>query len=922
MKRTVFTDPYFYNQPSLDFIQDLKKPLHNEKPEYYGKRKIQNGEIDVHGLYIAEKFCDDKENLLETIYSDFALFLKVYEIQDGKKFPIYIKKGNTECFEAYIVEICENCITVTAADTEGVRRALIYLEDELRIAENAFLKPCTVMRKPHIHSRITRCFFSPINRAPKFGDELSDDIDYYPEEYLNRLMHEGSNAVWIYTRFSDLLPSSIITEYGKGYEKRIAKLNGVIEKCRKYGIGVYVFAIEPKSIDDALAEKYSDMVGAKAGDGKSYAFCCSSERGKAYCYEAGKKLTQLCPKLRGLISITYGERATSCSSNIIGASMLYTDGKSRTSNCPRCGKKKNGEVLALALEALKSGTREVNPDFEVISWTYGHRIWEMNDILDYVDYAPNDVMLMQNFEDLLYQEQLGKTRLAEDYWLSCVGPSSMFTQTAQRAKENGKHMFAKMQVCCSHEIASVPFVPVPGILYKKYAAANDYGVEGVMQCWYFGNYPSIMSKAAGELSFTDEFKNEDAFLKRIAGIYFGNSKAEDVVKAWKLFEEGYGNYPINIFFSYFGPMHDSVVWKLALKPKNFVPARTWQLVDPRDGDRIFDTLMSGHTIDEALTLCQKMSDSWNEGIKIIEKIKTEHKDEAEILNVSKAIGILFNGGKNILEFYKLRDELGKGEGIPQNIIKRMKEIVGLEKENSLSMIPLCKECKSLGYHSESEGYKFFPQSILDRVNQLDELIKTEFPEVEQRIAEGKTPLEFYDGIEDAPDLKRYSMPKGNISSAPWEQIGESGKHKFRMSYNDENLYLELYSQSDSVFLVCPEFNLMHADVPMRCRKDGSLFHNVDEFLYWQMFGEKAEKEKAKYRNVQSFDDAEVHLLYTLNLSEIGINKIRPMRMKFVAGGEFWCKEPERPLLPDTMPRAHLGKPEIIPEDYGWIIPQK
>ena len=47
---------------------------------------------------------------------------------------------------------------------------------------------------------------------------MSDDIDYYPEEYLNRLMHDGANGIWIYTRFSDLLPSSIIKEYGKGYQ--------------------------------------------------------------------------------------------------------------------------------------------------------------------------------------------------------------------------------------------------------------------------------------------------------------------------------------------------------------------------------------------------------------------------------------------------------------------------------------------------------------------------------------------------------------------------------------------------------------------------------------------------------------------------------------------------------------------------------
>jgi plasmid replication initiation protein len=71
-------------------------------------------------------------------------------------------------------------------------------------------------------------------------------------------MHEGSNGVWIYTRFSDILPSEIITEYGKGYEKRMEKLNRVIDKCRRYGIGVYVFAIEPVALTPELEDKYAE----------------------------------------------------------------------------------------------------------------------------------------------------------------------------------------------------------------------------------------------------------------------------------------------------------------------------------------------------------------------------------------------------------------------------------------------------------------------------------------------------------------------------------------------------------------------------------------------------------------------------------------------------------------------------------------
>ena len=91
-----------------------------------------------------------------------------------------------------------------------------------------------------MRSRITRCFFSPINRPPKYGNELSDDVDYYPKEYLNRLMHDGANGVWIYTRFSDLVPVKALPEYGRGGEARVEKLNRVIEKCARYGIRVYV----------------------------------------------------------------------------------------------------------------------------------------------------------------------------------------------------------------------------------------------------------------------------------------------------------------------------------------------------------------------------------------------------------------------------------------------------------------------------------------------------------------------------------------------------------------------------------------------------------------------------------------------------------------------------------------------------------
>ena len=403
--------------------------------------------------------------------------------------PVRIEPDAALGTEAYRVTVTEDAVTVHAAETEGARRALIWIEDELRRREGPYLPRGTVSRAPHIRARITRCFFSPINRPPKYGDELSDDVDYYPDEYLNRIMHDGANGVWIYTRFSDLVESPYLTHYGRGREARIEKLNRVIKKCARYGIGVYIFAIEPVALTEEEAEAYPEAAGAHVYGGRR-TFCTNSAFGKAFCEEAGRRLFEAAPGLAGYISITYGERATSCST-------AY-----RSCNCPRCAGIAPGKVLAQSVDALTAGMKAAKPSATLVSWTYGHRLWSFDDIREYVRNAPGGVALMQNFDDMGYEEQLGRMRLAVDYWLSYIGPSELFRITAEEAEKDGKTCFAKMQVCCSHEVASVPYVPVPGILYKKYRAAHELGVSGVMQCWYFGNYPSLMSKAAGEPNFS------------------------------------------------------------------------------------------------------------------------------------------------------------------------------------------------------------------------------------------------------------------------------------------------------------------------------------------------------------------------------------------------------------------------------------
>ncbi len=55
-----------------------------------------------------------------------------------------------------------------------------------------------------------------------------------------------------------------------------------------------------------------------------------------------------------------------------------------------------------------------------------------------------------------------------------------------------------------------------------------------------------------------------------------------------------------------------------------------------------------------------------------------------------------------------------------------------------------------------------------------------------------------------------------------------------------------------------------------------------------------------------------HVIITFDLDKIGLDKIRPMKLKVMAGGASWCREENG---------VHtLGKHDVTPGDYGWLLP--
>ncbi len=731
------------------FVTDLQAPLWNH--HVWDSRAAAAGEADLRrGVHIDARF-PDPEGMLKTAYADLSDFLAAGKVRADGPFIIETLKTETSVFEAFRIEVTADHCCILAADTDGIRRGIFRIEDLMQQACGPFLPLGTQERKPFIKNRISRCFFGPIKRPPRFRDELMDDVDYYPDQYLNRLAHEGINGLWLTIVFKELCRTSVIPEYGDHVERRLDKLRKTVEQCRRYGIRIYLFSIEPRAwiADEEILKRHPEMAGFPSADPT---FCPWSEASQRYLYEAPNFIFTQVPHLGGLINISHGERFTNCQSTVRATS-------NARSTCPVCSKKEPWEIINATLAPMAKGIHDANPDAELIAWFYMPQDQKLGDwVYDVPKHFPKNVTFQFNFETSVEKEVLGRMRRGADYWISTPGPSKRFQQLATQARQSGALVSAKIQTGCSHEVATAPFVPAPGLIYQKFRAMHELGVSCVMLCWYFGNYPGIMNKAAGELSFEPFPETEEAFIKELARTEWGKH-GEAAARALSLMAEGYSHYPLVTEFQYWGPMHDGVVWPLHLLPQDLPLAPTWQIAAhtgpnigqpfPPSGDRIGEALSCDYTLDEAIEECRAMSTLWNQGVAILRSIEADPtlpQQRRLDAGVARALGIQFRSGLNILRFYSLRERMVHETSRQQlETLDDIRRIVEAELQNDIELLTLCQADSRLGFHSEAEGYKYFPAKISWRMDQLQQLLDEEIPALEREITSGTDVFAEYSG---------------------------------------------------------------------------------------------------------------------------------------------------------------------------------
>lgn len=702
---------------SWKFMDDLAK---REPARLQWTRRAGAGELDISGGLRIEDAYGTGENLA-TAVAELNAFFRDAGLPENGKVPLKFARGKVAGRESYRLNAGESGVELIAEDDEGMRRGIYFLENLMASQNGAFLPYGKTERKPWLKNRISRCFFGPIKRPPFNRDELLDDIDYYPGDYLGKLAREGINGLWITVEFRDLAETSF-TKRDPLAQKRLEKLRKTVERCGKYGIKIWLFSIEPASLpkDDPLLAAHPEWKGAR-GWRNDYAFCTSGESALRYLRESLADIFAQVPNLGGLINISHGERITNCLSALPAVSDAQVA-------CPRCSKLPKWKIHADAARAMSEGMRESNPEAELISWLYQPQPeaerapW----VFDLARHVPEGVIIQYNFESGAFKKQLGRWRSGGDYWLSFCGPAQPFARIADAARASGAELSAKIQVGCSHEVATVPFVPAPGLLYDKYAQMKKAGCSSVMQCWYFGNYPGIMNEAAGELAFEDFNGAKEDFLVRIARPKWG-ANAGKAAKIWNACAEGYSHYPLSNDMQYYGPVHAGIVWPLhfdiGMRPLN----PTWKPDGAPNGETIGEAL-ENHSLEEALelarTVCAEMESAEPEMEEIEKSLAPDDAGRRLDIGLMKALKIQFESARNILEFYLLRREAyfaSRETGDRQKagkLLARMAEIAREEAALSAKMAKLCAGDSRLGFHSEAESHLYSEKRLLWRIESL------------------------------------------------------------------------------------------------------------------------------------------------------------------------------------------------------------
>ncbi len=374
--------------------------------------------------------------------------------------------------------------------------------------------------------------------------------------------------------------------------------------------------------------------------------------------------------------------------------------------------RKPSEVITEVISLVRDGIKSYSNDMEVVVWNWSWNAFYEPPCREIIDKLPADVLVMTGFERGGVKLINGEERIIDEYSLSFVGPSKQFVDTVKAVNENGLRIMAKLQIGTTHELATVPNLPLIGNLYDKAMALKSYGIKDFMGCWNFGNMLTANTASFDYFLNTSALLNKHDTMMAFATEYFPGCVPEWVVAAWREFAVAMDSYPFSTSFLYSGPLNYALSYPLLPEPvSDTVSGRSW-LMDYR-GDNLENSLKT-FDLDTVINCLKSVFLRWKTGVEyLVNGLKSNSSHHGlEELNNANVCYHIFRSGWNIYRVYKLRRSWNDAK------FKDYFQIVEDEIENLQQVLPIVKEDRRFGFHPEAQGYMYDSNSIEKKIKNL------------------------------------------------------------------------------------------------------------------------------------------------------------------------------------------------------------